>query len=70
MDKHALTAAFNSILGEDSACQVVLDVENEPIHIVVPFPPAKTRKDLKDYLEKNGDFRQGMGAAVLFGCGR
>ena len=70
MDVNALTAAFNSILGDDSPCQVILDVAGEPINIVVPRPPATTRDKLKDYLEKNGDFRQGMGAAVLFGCGR
>lgn len=68
VDVHSLTAAFNAIL--DSPCTVVLDVEGKPINIVVPFPPAKTRQKLKEYLEKNGDFRQGMGAAVLFGCGR
>jgi hypothetical protein len=71
MDLNALTAAFNLILGDDSRCQAIADMENQPIRLVVPLPPKKTRaEELESYLEENDDFRQGMGAAVLFGCGR
>lgn len=71
MDANSLTAAFNQII-EGNRCQAVLDEANKPLIIAVPrFPPeVTTRKQLLDYLAKNDDFRQGMGAAVLFGCGR
>ncbi len=70
MDLNAVTAAFNLILGDDSRCQAIPDEEGKPIKIVVPLPPKKTRAELETYLKNNSDFRQGMGAAVLFGCGR
>ncbi|MGO4438276.1 hypothetical protein [Rhizobium sp. RAF56] len=72
MDANALTAAFNSVLDPSDKCQVILDEPGKPIKIVVPLPPAgvKTKEDLLGYIQKNDDFRQGMGAAVLFGCGR
>jgi len=70
MDANALTAAFSEIV--DARCEAVLDIAGHPLKIVVPLPPANvtSREDLIDYLRKNDDFRQGMGAAVLFGCGR
>jgi hypothetical protein len=70
MDEYALTAAFNAILDQD--CVAVLDAKDGPIHIAVPFPPSNvdTRDKLMIYLDKNHDFWEGMGAAVLFGCGR
>ncbi|MGE0005116.1 MAG: hypothetical protein AB7S92_05950 [Parvibaculaceae bacterium] len=70
MDKHALTAAFNLILDDSSRCQVILDEKDKPIKVVVPFPPAKTRAELLKYIQENADFQQGMGVAILFGCGR
>lgn len=70
MDARALTAAFNLILDDDSRCQVILDDKDKPIKIVVPYPPVETRADLLKYIEENTDFEQGMGVAVLFGCGR
>jgi hypothetical protein len=70
MDASALTAAFNQILGEPR-CQAVIDTA-DMINIAVPLPPKEvtSREELLDYLEKNDEFRQGMGSAVLFGCGR
>ena len=68
MDEYALTAAFNQVL--DRRCQAVLDEENQPIKIIVPLPPVKTRAELDDYVRRNGDFRNGVGAAVVFGCGK
>jgi hypothetical protein len=72
MDANSLTAALNQILEEADRCQVVTDDENAPIKIVIPLPPkkVKNRQDLLLYLQDNDDFRQGMGAAALFGCGR
>lgn len=68
MDKNSLQAAFNQIL--DAPCEVILDVEGQPIKIVVPVPPAASRTALIQYLDNNKDFQQGMGVAMLFGCGR
>ncbi len=68
MDAFALTAAFNQILEEP--CQVILDEENQPIKIVVPLPPVGSRRALDTYIRNNRDFRQGMGVALLFGCGK
>jgi hypothetical protein len=77
MDPAALTAAFNSILDVSTTrhkglAVAVLDKVGEPLKIIVPLPPegVKSKGDLQDYLKKNGDFRTGMGAASLFGCGR
>ena len=72
MDANSLTAAINSILDPADRCQVILDEPGQPIKIVVPLPPSTvtTREQLVDYIKNNDDFRQGMGAAVLFGCGR
>ena len=72
MDANALTGAFNQILDPMDQCQVILDVKSEPLRIVAPLPPhnVRTREDLEAYLERNSDFRQGMGLAMLFGCGR
>jgi hypothetical protein len=70
MDALALTAAFNLVLDDDSRCQVVLEEEGKPLKIVVPLPPVQTREELQKYIEKNVDFQQGMGVALLFGCGR
>jgi len=70
MDAFALTAAFNQILDESMPCQVVLDVEGEPIKIVVPLPPVRDRPALDRYIRNNKDFRSGMGVAVVFGCGK
>ena len=66
----ALTAAFNQILDQTTPCQVVLDVEGEPIKIVVPLPPVRDRPALDRYIRNNKDFRSGMGVAVVFGCGK
>src|SRR5947207_1330065 len=77
MDAAALSAAFNAILEDpepdpkkQKGFQAILDEENSPLKIVVPLPPRKTRDELTTYLQNNGDFFAGMGAAVLFGCGR
>lgn len=70
MDAFALTAAFNQILDESTPCQVILDIEGEPIKIVVPLPPVKDRLALDRYIRNNKDFRAGMGVAVVFGCGK
>jgi hypothetical protein len=67
MDVNALTAAFNRVL--EDPCRVILDEAGKPIWIAVPLPPVSNRKELEDYLRNNGDFKPGMGAAVLFGCG-
>lgn len=67
MDVGALTASFNEIL--DSPCEAIADGVDH-VKIVVPQPPAADVAGLIDYLERNGDFKQGMSAAVLFGCGR
>jgi hypothetical protein len=68
MDAFALTAAFNEIL--DTSCQAIVDEPGQPIKIVVPLPPVDSRLSLDDYIRRNGDFAAGMGAAVIFGCGR
>ena len=68
MDTDLLRAAFNSIL--EDTCEVILDNSGPPIKIVVPYPPATNQTELREYLDKNKDFRQGMGVAMLFGCGR
>jgi hypothetical protein len=68
MDVFALTAAFNEIL--DTQCLAVLDEVGQPIKIVVPLPPVDTRAALDAYVQRNGDFAAGMGAAVIFGCGK
>jgi hypothetical protein len=68
MDAFALSAAFNQILEE--RCQAVLDVAGQPIKIIVPLPPVASRQELDKYIERNGDFAAGMGAAVIFGCGK
>jgi hypothetical protein len=70
MDDMALTAAFNLVLDDQSKCQVVLDEPDKPIKVVVPLPPVATREKLVEYIENNVDFQQGMGVAILFGCGR
>jgi hypothetical protein len=77
MDAFSLTAAFNDILekakdvdGNTLDWQAVPDEPKKPFKIIVPLPPAKSKQGLVDYLEKNGDFIDGMGVAVLFGCGR
>lgn len=76
MDAAALTAAFNSILDVSprhrGLAVAVLDVENEPLRIIVPLPPERVRSkgELQTYLTRNSDFRIGMGTAALFGCGR
>jgi hypothetical protein len=78
MDSNALTGAFNQIIatvdeqGNDVRCQAVPDEFGKPFKIAVPLPPREvtTRQQLLTYLEDNDDFRQGMGSAVLFGCGR
>lgn len=72
MDMSALTAAFNAIIEGDRVCKAVLDGdgENSPLIFVVPRPPRTTRAELDRYVERNGDFQMGMGAAILFGCGR
>jgi hypothetical protein len=71
MDANALTAAFNRII-DNQRCQAILDEKDKPIKIVVPLPPPQVtnREQLLNYLMENDDFRQGMAAAVLFGCGR
>jgi hypothetical protein len=66
MDANALTSAFNDIL--DAPCEAVID--GDPIKIVVPLPPVKTRKQLQTYIANNTDFLVGMGTAVIFGCGK
>lgn len=68
MDAFALTTAFNQIL--DEPCQVILDEDDQPIKIVVPLPPVGSRPALDTYIRNNRDFRQGMGVALLFGCGK
>jgi hypothetical protein len=68
MDPFALTAAFNQVL--DDPCEVILDELEKPIKIVVPLPPVKSRPALDTYIRNNKDFRQGMGVALLFGCGK
>lgn len=70
MDVNALSAAFNFII--DEVCVAVPDEAGKPLKIIVPLPPAGvvTKQDLERYLRRNGDFLPGMGAAVLFGCGR
>jgi hypothetical protein len=78
MDKNSLTAALNNILDPNSLerhggqAEAVLDQENYPLKVVVPLPPhgVGTKQQLDGYLEQNGDFFEGMGAASLFGCGR
>ena len=68
MDAYALTAAFNQVL--DRRCQAVLDEDGQPIKIIVPLPPVETRAELDDYVRQNGDFRNGVGSALVFGCGK
>jgi hypothetical protein len=70
IDINALSAAFNFII--DEPCIAVPDVAGQPLKIIVPLPPqtVETKQDLEAYLRRNGDFVPGMGAAVLFGCGR
>jgi|ERR1700674_5689199 hypothetical protein len=71
MDSAALTAAFNQIL--NTPCIAVLDgagTAADPLKIVVPQPPVRNRQLLDNYIKNNSDFRLGMGAAVIFGCGR
>jgi hypothetical protein len=67
MDINALTAALNNLL--DLPCRAVADEENL-VHVIIPYPPAKTRAELEDYLTKNGQFKKKMTEATLFGCGR
>jgi len=66
MDMDALTAAFNEVL--DTPCQAIPD--GDPIKIVVPLPPVDSRAKLNAYIAQNDDFLVGMGAAVIFGCGK
>ena len=72
MDAFALSAAFNDIVDSATGVEAVLDEVGKPLKIVVPLPPHKVRskEELRQYLEDNGDFFVGMGTAVLFGCGR
>ena len=67
MDTNALTAALNNLL--DVPCQAVPDKENL-VHIVIPYPPKKTRAELETYLNSHNQFRKDMTEATLFGCGR
>lgn len=67
MDTNALTAALNNIL--DVPCQAVPDKE-DLVHVVIPYPPRKTRAELEEYLDQNGQFRTKMTDATIFGCGR
>lgn len=67
MDMLSLTAGLNQIL--DVTCEAIAD-EPGRIKIVIPLPPAKSKAELTEYLENNGDFMVGMGSAVIFGCGR
>jgi len=68
MDMDALTAAFNEVL--DTPCQAIPDEVGKPIKIVVPLPPVDSRAKLNTYIAQNDDFLVGMGAAVIFGCGK
>jgi len=71
MDLAALTAALNQIL--DANCEAILDGNGSAtakLKIVVPLPPVTDRQELKNYLKYNTDYARGMGAAVVFGCGK
>ena len=73
MDMASLSAAFTAVVEEGMVCRALLDGDGsaaKPLLIVVPRPPAKTRDELDQYVRRNQDFRSGMGAAVLFACGR
>lgn len=67
MDTNALTAALNNLL--DVPCQAVPDKE-DLVHVVIPYPPGKTRAELEQYLAENNQFRKKMTEASFFGCGR
>ncbi len=72
VDLTSLSVAFTNIL-EDNIVEAVLDgvgTANKPLKIVVPMPPANTLPKLDEYVQNNTDFRVGMSAAILFGCGR
>jgi hypothetical protein len=79
MDTFSLTAAFNDILapveiapGEQVRFIAVIDQDGDrkrPFKIIVPLPPKATKEELDEYLKANGDFEEGFGTAVLFGCG-
>ena len=68
MDPFALTTAFNQVLLDP--CQVILDQPGQPVKIVVPLPPVPDRAALDVYVQNNRDFRQGIGVALVFGCGK
>jgi hypothetical protein len=71
-DIDSLSAAFGKVL-DNAVCEAVIDGDGSvaaPVKIIVPRPPRLGQKELYDYLDSNSDFRAGMGAAILFGCGR
>ena len=68
MDLFALTTAFNQVL--DDPCEIIVDEKGKPIKIVVPLPPVDDRPALDVYVQNNREFRQGMGVALVFGCGK
>lgn len=76
IDVASLTAALNNILNVSArhggVAIAVPDVEGQPLKVIIPLPPegVADREALDEYLARNQDFFDGMGAASLFGCGR
>lgn len=72
-----LKVVLEKIVDATVVIQVDKDSTNE-VNIVVPFPPAKTRPGLIDYLKKfhtnpnskGRHFHDELGATTLFGCGK